>query len=249
MRYLELTLNVPASDLALDEALLEEAEQGRPSGDAGEAVSDSAELLRIWEPTRPCVVLGRSSRLQQEVNLDRCRELEIPVLRRASGGATVVTGPGCLMYAVLLSYERRPELRSLDVAHRFVMETQQRAVSRLGLECQIRGICDLAWGERKFSGNSLRCRRQYLLYHGTLLYDFPLELLASVLGVPERQPEYRRQRTHLDFVTNLPVQRPALIAALRAEWGATQILGDWPARMTDELAQSKYSRLEWTERH
>jgi lipoate-protein ligase A len=249
MRYLELTLDDPASDLALDEALLEEAEQGLLSLRLGTPESEAPELLRIWEPTQPCVVLGRSSRLQQEVNLARCQELGIPILRRASGGATVVTGPGCLMYAVLLSYEQRPELRSLDVAHRFVMQTQQRAVSRLGWDCQIRGICDLVLGERKFSGNSLRCRRQFLLYHGTLLYDFPLELLAGLLGIPERQPEYRRERTHLDFVINLPVVRQALIDALRSEWGAEQIVGDWPVQMTEELAQSKYSRLEWTERH
>ncbi len=40
----------------------------------------------------------------------RLPELGIPVLRRASGGAAIVIGPGCLMYALVLSYELRPSL-------------------------------------------------------------------------------------------------------------------------------------------
>ena len=64
-----------------------------------------------------------------EVRLDACRELAIPVLRRASGGAAVVTGPGCLMYALVLSYELRPALRVLSNAHRWVLGTLVRALS------------------------------------------------------------------------------------------------------------------------
>lgn len=243
MRFLELTLDEPASNLALDEALLETAEslEAPPERDL--------EMLRVWEPASPCVVLGRSSRLRQEVRLEACRARGIPVLRRASGGATIVTGPGCLMYAVLLSYQRQPELRQLDWAHQHVMKLQRTAIARLGFECAIQGICDLTWGGRKFSGNSLRCRRSYLLYHGTLLYDFPLELLGHCLGTPERQPDYRAQRAHLEFVTNLPARREQLVSALRDVWGAEEPAGEWPAALTRELASDKYSRLEWTERH
>ena len=46
------------------------------------------------------VVVGRSSRLDEEVHLDACRAAGVPVLRRPSGGAAIVSGPGCLMYAL-----------------------------------------------------------------------------------------------------------------------------------------------------
>ena len=45
---------------------------------------------------------------------------------------------------------------------------------------------DLVLGDLKFSGNSARCRRRWLLYHGTLLYDFPLALVARCLKMPPR---------------------------------------------------------------
>ncbi len=120
MRYLDLTLPTPADNLALDEALLDEAE----------ASATPAETLRLWEPQRPMVVVGRSSQFHVEVRLDACRGLGIPVLRRISGGAAVVAGPGCLMYALVLSYRLRPQLHTLSEAHRWVLATLVDALQR-----------------------------------------------------------------------------------------------------------------------
>ena len=64
----------------------------------------------MWESSEVAVVLGRSSQIAREANVDACRADNIPILRRCSGGCAVVIGPGCLMYSVLLSYERRPRL-------------------------------------------------------------------------------------------------------------------------------------------
>ncbi len=110
MRLLDLTLETAEENLALDEALLDEAEAGR----------EPREVLRIWESPRPLVVLGRSSQVSHEVELAFCRQQGIPVLRRASGGAAIVAGPGSLMYAVVLSY---------DVAARAALDRRRHTAS------------------------------------------------------------------------------------------------------------------------
>ncbi len=79
------------------------------------------EVLRLWEPAATMVVLGSSSRLETEVRLAACQNDHVPVLRRSSGGAAIVTGPGCLMYAVVLDLRLRPDLRAIDRAHRYVL--------------------------------------------------------------------------------------------------------------------------------
>jgi len=119
MQHLELTLPTPAENLALDEALLE----------WGEEEPSQREVLRLWESPEPMVVVGRSSRVQKEVNESTCSERRIPILRRSSGGATVVAGPGCLMYALVLSLEARSELKDIGRAHAFILG---RLVSSLG---------------------------------------------------------------------------------------------------------------------
>jgi lipoate---protein ligase len=235
MRFLDLTLPTPAENLALDEALLDDAEAAGPP----------AEVLRLWEPSRPLVVVGCSSQVQLEVELNVCRRNDVPVLRRASGGAAIVAGPGCLMYAVVLSYERRPLLRSLTEAHRFVLDTLIAGLSQFSTAIERLGTCDLVLGDRKFSGNSVRCKRSHLLYHGTLLYDFALADVGRYLSVPPRQPDYRAGRSHDSFVTNLAVGAADLRWALRRAWQADEPLPSWPARRTADLAANKYSRDDW----
>ncbi|MHC4402372.1 MAG: lipoate--protein ligase family protein [Planctomycetota bacterium] len=238
MRHLDLTLPTPAENVALDEALLEEAERaGRP-----------AEMLRLWEPAAPMVVVGRSSTAEAEIHREACGRRGMPILRRCSGGAAVVTGPGCLMYSLVLSYRLRPELRAVDSAHRFVLSTLASALRPLVPEVSCRGTSDLVIGDRKFSGNSMRCKRDHFLYHGTLLYDFPLDLVEECLAMPGRQPEYRGGRGHADFVTNLPASRDAIRHAVIAGWDAAEPRAEWPREATARLVADKYGRKEWNEK-
>lgn len=235
MQLLDLTLPSPEENLALDEALL----------DLAEAAPRPCELLRLWEPDRPLVVIGRSSQVAIEVHQQNCGDHQIPVLRRCSGGAAIVTGRGCLMYAVVLSYQQRPQLAMIDEAHRFVLGTVVRALARIGVAARHQGSSDLTVDERKFSGNSMRCKRTHLLYHGTLLYDFPLELIGECLATPPRQPEYRAGRDHRSFVGNLTADVSDLRRALIAEWQATERLETWPRELTELLVREKYTTDAW----
>lgn len=239
MRFLDLTLTSVAENLALDEALLEEAEQGHPAG----------ETLRLWESPDVAVVAGRSTRIQEEIDLEHCAALRIPVVRRCSGGASVLIGPGCFQYSLVLSYAARPELRLIEAAHEFVLGNTARALQQVcAATIDRQGISDLAHEKRKVSGNSLRCKRTHLLYHGTLLYRFPLALVGQCLRTPPRQPEYRAGRDHAAFLANLPVDGAHLRTALRAMWGADSAADDWPAALTQQLLRERYSQDSWNRR-
>lgn len=234
MQLIDLTLSTPSENLALDEALLERLD--RESG---------WECLRIWEPSRPFVVLGRSSPLAREVNQEACEHLDIPILRRASGGQTVVAGPGCLMYAVVLDLRLRPELRALDRTHGFVLARMVAALSRFG-NCQVSGTSDLTIDSKKFSGNSLRSSKHAILYHGTILYRFPIDLIQKCLLRPVRQPAYRGERSHESFLINLPADADSLRQSLVETWDARASEATVPLNRARELASAKYESPEWT---
>lgn len=254
MQRLDLTLPTAAENVALDEALLDWAEEEQPEG----------EFLRVWESPQPAVVIGRSSRVENEVAAAACRERNVAVVRRSSGGASIVAGPGCLMYALVLSYALRPELKDIRRAHNEILsrfsKSLQEALAGLGIVSQA-GTSDLVFvptggadstreaGERtrlrKFAGNSLRAKQRHLLYHGTLLYNFDLSLIETCLLHPPRQPEYRDQRRHGDFVMNLPITRPALLEAIHRAWPTHSELTDWPAARVAQLVAERFGRAEW----
>lgn len=245
MQYIDLTLPTPAENLALDEALLDDAE----------AAADPVETLRVWESPDLAVVVGRSSELHREVNVPYCREMGIPVLRRPSGGAAVVLGPGCLMYALVLSRESRREIRRIDDAHRYVLAKIVTALAEYapGVACAGTSDLVLAQGDAsdphllKCSGNSVRVKRRHLLYHGTLLYDFPIAQVASCLLMPPRTPDYRAGRGHDRFLANLPLDRPTICSLLARAWSAEESAAAWPQARTASLAAGKYCQQTWNE--
>lgn len=239
MYRLHLTLPTAAENLALDEALLDAAEAGEIEG----------EILRVWEPAATCVVVGSSSRVANEVYLDHCRAQNIPVVRRCSGGAAIVAGPGCLMYSLVLDLQQRPYARAVDQAHRLVLGRLAGALRPLVPDVSCRGTSDLALGDRKFSGNSLRVRRERILYHGTLLYAFDLKLATACLMTPPRMPDYRQGRTHAEFLTNLPLARAQIATLLSQAWSAQHELENWPRARTEALVQTKYSQDAWNLRY
>jgi lipoate-protein ligase A len=94
----------------------------------------------------------------------------------------------------------------------------------------------------------MRCKRTHLLYHGTLLYRFRLELIEACLAMPPRHPEYRQGRTHRSFVANLPLPAGAIRRVLVTAWDATEPCVAWPREETAQLVAEKYGRQEWNER-
>ncbi len=235
MHFLDLTLDDPAANVALDEALLEWCE----------ADEFHEEILRVWEPYQNVVVVGRSSEVAREVAQDFCREHRIPVIRRCSGGAAIVTGPGCLMYAVVLDGQRRDELALIDTAHQFVLGQVAAALRTLGVDATPCGTSDLAVAGRKVSGNSLRRKRRWLLYHGTLLYGLPGEMIQRCLEFAPRQPDYRAGRDHRDFVGGLESSSRDLKRALRETWSADQPLCHWPQHRLQYLVKHRYNCASW----
>jgi len=120
MKYLDLTLRTPAENVACDEALLDYCDATRECG-----------VLRFWEPKEHFVVVGYSNKVPLEVNVDACRKNGVVILRRCSGGGTVLQGPGCLNYSLVLRIDSDPALQTVTGTNRFVMERNRAALASL----------------------------------------------------------------------------------------------------------------------
>lgn len=226
--------------LALDEALLEEAHEG--------VVRET--VVRTWMAEEPTVVLGSSSQVTAEVDLDACRRLGVRVMRRPSGGLTVVLGPGCLMWTVVTHHSLGAP--AIEAIHAATLEPLATALREAGRPVTRRGTSDLALlsdtGERKVAGNALRVRRHGVLYHGTLLDRFDLDLVGRVLKHPPREPDYRGRRSHAAFLANLDLGRSTLDAAVRSAFAATSERLAWPQDRVQRLVRDRYGNPHWTAR-
>jgi lipoate-protein ligase A len=235
MRLLDLTLSTAQENLACDEVLLDRAE-----------AEEGDEILRLWVPTHYFVVAGYGNDVDREVHIPFCRQNNIPILRRCSGGGTVLQGPGVLNYSLILRTDHSGPCHSISAANQFVMERHRDIVASLiPTHIEIQGHTDLTIRGLKFSGNSQRRKKRFLLFHGSFLLDFDLALIESALPMPSKEPHYRQRRSHSEFLTNLGVSSDPLKTALSRAWAAHEPVPDLPFQIIASLARTKYSSAEW----
>jgi len=224
-------------NLAIDEALLLSAESG-----------ESSESLRLWEYPSLAVVLGAGGSLALDVHEARCQAAGVPVQRRTSGGGTVLLGRGCLLFSLVLAYDRASELREVNASYRWILGRVCAGLRPIA-NVELAGICDLAIEGRKISGNAQQRKARHVLHHGTLLYNFDLPSIGRYLKSPEREPTYRTGRDHDAFVQNLPVDAEQLKRLIAMAFDA--YMADLPQKVIErapDLIAARYGREDWVRR-
>jgi lipoate-protein ligase A len=186
-------------------------------------VASSPPVVRVEAAREVVVVLPRSRDPEREVDLDACRRDGVPVVVRPSGGGAVVLAPGVVAASVLTALPAgahfpQPLFRGFGAA-------VAGALERCGVRpVTVRGTSDLCLGDRKIAGSSLRLWWGRALYQVSVLLAVDVSLLERYLPLPSRQPDYRRGRSHREFVTTLSsagfaVTETALTAALGSALG------------------------------
>lgn len=176
-------------------------------------------VYQSWVPSELMVVLGRSNQAEQEAEVERCEKDGVPILKRYGGGGTVLLHPGCLVVSVGAwvdsPYQNDLYFRLLNDA--IILSIQDQLPVDLGQ----RGYSDIVFGERKIAGTSLFRSRQYLLYQASLLIHDRMEEIETYLKHPTKEPDYRKARTHRDFLSCLE--------QIQRQEGSSQILSadDW----------------------
>ena len=210
--FKEISFADPAENILYDNVLLSLAEEGKIGN-----------TLRIWESPVYFVVLGRTGKVQEDLHASALIADHIPVLRRSSGGGTVVQGPGCLNFSFILSKENDADLADLRRSYHIISQEVLTVLKSLNVQGVFRPTSDLALkkNDKKFSGNAQRRGRKFILHHGTILYDFDLDLISRYLAMPVDIPDYRKGRPHKDFVANIPVSPTDFMGTLKSIYHLT----------------------------
>ncbi len=177
------------ADFAFDDHLLDETR------------ADLRPHIQIYRPDHPMVVLGRGSKAAIELDLDACLQDKIPLYRRRGGGCAVVLDPGNVVVSVVLSV---PGFGGNQAHFRRISNWLIAALEQIGFAgIQQHGISDLVLADRKIAGACIY-RPPGLLYYSVSLLAAPrIELMERYLRHPPREPFYRRQRPHGQFVGQL----------------------------------------------
>jgi lipoate---protein ligase len=160
----------PASwNMGLDQALLS-------------SVDDLIPVLRLygWKP--PAVSIGYFQSLEQEVDVKKCEELGIDVVRRLTGG-------GAVLHEQELTYSFITKIFPADIieSYRSICEPVVICLKNLGFDAKFSPLNDIIVKNKKVSGNAQTRKNQVLLQHGTILLDVDIDKMFSVLKIPSEK--------------------------------------------------------------
>ena len=125
---------------------------------------DEDDLFFMWQ-VEPSVIFGRNQLIENEVNLDFCRNHGIKTYRRKSGGGCVYAD----MNNIMFSYVTKEE--AVGFTFNRYINMVVLVLQKLGVDAKASGRNDVMIGDRKVSGNAFYHIPGRSIVHGTMLYD------------------------------------------------------------------------------
>lgn len=141
---------------------------------------DEPDAFFMWQ-VGPSVIFGRNQVLENEVNVAYCREHNIKLYRRKSGGGCVYADMDNLMLSFITTEE------NVNFAFNRFVNMILLVLRRLGIEATGTQHNDIMIGDRKVCGTACYHVGGRSIVHSTMLYDTNMEhMLNAITPGPEK---------------------------------------------------------------
>jgi len=157
-------------------------------------------VMMIWQAGKS-VMLGSNQVAEAEIDIDCADREGIQIVRRSSGGGTIFTDSGTLLFTDIRQYTK--ECFPLDVARELVAGPVAEALRNIGVPAQVQGRNDILIDGKKVSGFAQYVMHGRICTHGSLLFDTDLEMLTRVLRADEGKIRSKALLSIRSRVTNI----------------------------------------------
>lgn len=160
---------------------------------------DERNFCIINEGSSPAIVMGISGKPEELIDLEKARQAQIPIIKRFSGGGTVIVDEETLF----VSFITQKELHDFPAYPEPIMRwTESIYQSALPIQNFQLKENDYVIGDKKCGGNAQYLCKNRWVHHSTFLWDYQKERMQYLLH-PKKTPPYRASRPHEDFLCRL----------------------------------------------
>lgn len=163
--------------------------------------SDSEFGFKVWQPDNVYIILGRANNAESSLYTERVVNEGIKVFKRPTGGESVILSPRMLVFSAKISAETLGKPKDIFklINNKLIEQLTIAGIKNLNSK----GISDLSIGEKKILGSSMYLNGKTLFYHAVLNINEEISLISKYLKHPTKEPDYRRGRSHDEFVTSI----------------------------------------------
>ncbi|KAL3639632.1 hypothetical protein CASFOL_017539 [Castilleja foliolosa] len=149
----------------------------------------------------PTIVMGISGKPKELVEIESVLRDNIPVIRRFTGGGTVIVDQGTIFVTFICNKDAVPGLQSYPQPIMSWSSLIYKNVFQGIGDFRLREN-DYVLGDRKFGGNAQSITKNRWVHHTSFLWDYEVSNMGY-LKLPKRAPEYRQARDHLEFICRM----------------------------------------------
>lgn len=212
---------------------------------------DNLTILRFWQNDKS-VIIGSSQKINEVVNMEKCRNLGINIYRRFSGGGAVYQDLGNLNYSIF--FPTNYEIKNIYESYDEFCKPIVLGLSYLGINLEIRENGNLYLNGLKISGSAQARRVNNILHHGTLMIKLDISVLSNVLPVPnDNGPiEQEKRVTTLSkegYKYSLEIIKENIIKGFINFFKIDELekvnISDEDFQLANKLFYEKYSNNKW----
>lgn len=209
------------------------------------------DCFMLWQ-NEPSIIVGKHQNTLAEINHSLVMKEGIPVVRRISGGGTVVHDPGNLNFS-FINIGDREKL----VDFRKFTQPIIDFLNQLGVPARFEGKNDLRVNGLKISGNAEHVYKNKVLHHGTLLFSSDLSQLNHFIKVDAEKYSDKSVKSVRSKVANIVdfLIKPMDIVDFKANImqyifelyhdSKEYSLSQEDIKQIEELVENKYNTWQW----
>ena len=173
----------------------------------------------MWQ-VAPTVIFGRNQVVENEVNLEYCREHDIRVVRRKSGGGCVYADMDNLMLSMVTDGDNVG-----FTFNRFVTMIQL-ALHKIGVTATSTAHNDIMIGDRKVCGTAFYQLPGRSIVHSTMLYDTNMQHMLNAITPSAEKLEKKGIQSVRQRITLLKDHTPLSLDEIKQKIRDTLCDGD-----------------------
>lgn len=158
--------------------------------------ADQRNWCIINEGAPKAIVMGISGQFNTLINQPLIRHKPLPVIRRFSGGGTVIVDEHTQFVSFICNSNELNVPCYPDKVFKWSAVFYQPVFADCGFRLLEN---DYVIGSKKFGGNAQYMRKDRWLHHSSLLWDFAPHNMEYLM-IPSKTPEYRKRRQHTEFL-------------------------------------------------
>lgn len=165
---------------------------------------ETPDTIILVGPTDPYVCIGYHQELEKEVDVDYCREHNLPIYRREVGGGAVYLDKGQVFTQWIFQKNHLPA----TLEERFALYIQPivDTYQSFNIPANHRPVNDIHVQGKKIGGTGAAQMGEAEVVVGSLMFDFNFELMARVLKVSSEKMRDKIHQSLNEYMTTMTRQ-------------------------------------------